>query len=72
MIKQKRIVIGYSDCLLDEIISGNDESVIVYSDKKLVEKIAEFQGNGYTVKFENCFIRELFGLEKYRVVAYKK
>jgi hypothetical protein len=70
----KKIIIGHSDYSREEMISEKAFGGFRFgvSPDTYLECIQTLENAGYFVKFETSFFRKIFGIGKYRVVAYCK
>lgn len=67
----KPIKIGISDYTRKEMEQNGGGWFIGISAHEYLEAIADWERAGYTVKFETSLLRRIFGLGKYKVMAYK-
>ena len=67
----EKIVIGSSDFSREDIEAGKTNHAIGVPADYLLETIKGFEDDGYEVKFETSFWRTIFGIEIFKMVAYK-
>ena len=68
--KEKR-VIGESDYTREEIESGKTNGSFGTPAIIFKARLAEYEKQGYTIKFETSIFRKIFAVGKYKIVAYK-
>jgi hypothetical protein len=68
-----RVILGNSDYTRDQMVNGDADSVWAIGDSAsyFLNIIQSYEDDGYVIKFETSFIRKLFGVGKYKVIAYK-
>lgn len=66
-----KIKIGVSDYSREQIEKGETYFSIGSSTKDFLDLIKEYEDSGYTVKFKTNIWQMIFGLGKYKVIAYK-